>query len=229
VTGDLVRIVDDVAPAFADTVVESFSHRVEEGFTLMLSGGPTARRCYERLADTAATTIDWSVVDVLMGDERCVPADDPDANQRLVREALLERVPPVRCFHPMDCGDVDGYDRLLAWIPAFDLVHLGLGPDGHTASLFPDSPDLDAPRGRLALATRDPAARNPHARMTVTFAALARARRVVFTVAGTDKHEAWAKVAAGEDVPAARVRADQVLWLVDEEASGGVTTLATTR
>jgi len=228
VTDAVVRIVDDVAPAFAETVVESFLHRVEEGFTLMLSGGPTARHCYERLAETPSPAIDWSVVNVLMGDERCVPPDDPDANQRLVREALLERVPPVASFHPMDCDDVEGYDRLLAWIPALDLVHLGLGPDGHTASLFPGSPDLDAPRGRLVLTTRDPAERNPHTRMTVTFAALARARRVVFTVAGTQKHEAWAKVAAGEDVPAARVRATEVLWLVDREASGAVTGLATT-
>lgn len=146
-TPENVRVVDDVAPAFADVVIESFAKRVEPGFTLVLSGGPTARLCYEHLADAGAAAIDWSVVDVLIGDERCVPADDPDANQRLVRESLLDRVAPVGAFHPMSCDDVDGYDRLVAWIPALDLVHMGLGPDGHTASLFPGSPDLDAPRG----------------------------------------------------------------------------------
>jgi 6-phosphogluconolactonase len=221
VTEGVVRIVDDIAGAFADTVIESFDQRVEPGFTLVLSGGPTARECYEHLAAVAATAIDWSVVDVLMGDERCVPADDPDANQRLVRESLLDRVGPVAAFHPMACDDVPDYDRLLAWIPAFDLIHLGLGPDGHTASLFPGSPDLAAPPGRMALATRDPHERNPHDRMTMTFAAIARARRVVFTVSGASKRDAWAQITAGADLPATRVRAAEIIWLVDHEAAGG--------
>jgi 6-phosphogluconolactonase len=220
VTEGTVRIVDDVAGAFADTVVESFDQRVEPGFTLVLSGGPTARECYEHLAAVAGSAIDWSVVDVLMGDERCVPADDPEANQRLVRESLLDRVGPVAAFHPMSCDDVADYDRLLAWIPAFDLVHLGLGPDGHTASLFPGSPDLDAPPGRMALATRDPNERNPYDRMTMTFAAIARARRVVFTIAGASKRDTWAQIMAGADLPATRVRAAEIIWLLDHEAAG---------
>ncbi len=216
-----VRVVDDVAPAFADTVIESFAKRVEPGFTLVLSGGPTARLCYERLADTGAAAVDWGVVDVLLGDERCVPADDPDANQRLVRESLLDRVAPVGAFHPMSCDDVDGFDRLVAWIPALDLVHLGLGPDGHTASLFPGSPDLDAPPGRMAVLTHDPSGLNPHPRMTLTLAALARARRVVFTISGASKHDAWEKINAGVDLPATRVRAAEVIWIIDREAAGG--------
>jgi hypothetical protein len=93
-----IRIVDDVAAAFADTVIESFARRVEPGFTLVLSGGDTARLCYEKLADDGAAAIDWSVVDVLMGDERCVAPDDADANQRLVRESLLDRVGQVSAF-----------------------------------------------------------------------------------------------------------------------------------
>jgi len=220
-TPENVRVVDDVATAFADTVVDSFAQRVEPGFTLVLSGGPTARLCYERLADVGAAAIDWGVVDVLMGDERCVAPDDPDANQRLVRESLLERVGDVASFHPMSCADVDDYDRLMAWIPALDLVHLGLGPDGHTASLFPGSPDLDAVPGRMAVVTRDPNGRNPHDRMTLTFGALARARRVVFTVSGPSKRDAWAQVRAGDDLPATRVRAHEVLWIVDHDAAGG--------
>jgi 6-phosphogluconolactonase len=216
-----VRVVDDVAVAFADVVVESFAHRVEPGFTLVLSGGPTARQCYERLATVGAETIDWSVVDVLMGDERCVPSDDPDANQRLVRESLLDRVGPVAAFHPMVCDEVDDYDRLLAWIPAFDLVHLGMGPDGHTASLFPGSPDLDAPPGRMAVTTVDPGGTNPHPRMTMTYAAIARARLAVVTVSGASKREAWAALQTGADLPASRVRAAEVLWLVDHDVAAG--------
>jgi len=216
-----VRIVDDVAAAFTDAVIDAFAHRVETGFTLVLSGGPTARLCYEHLADVGADHIDWTVVDVLMGDERCVPADDVDANQRLVREALLDRVGPVASFHPMSCQDVDDYDRLVAWIPALDLVHLGLGPDGHTASLFPGSPDLDAPPGRMAVVTRDPNGRNPHDRMSLTYGAIARARRVVFTVSGESKRDVWAEMTAGADVPATRVKAAEIVWIVDHAAAGG--------
>jgi len=215
-----VRIVDDIADAFADAVIDGFAARVEPGFTLVLSGGPTARICYEHLADRGAAAVDWSVVDVLMGDERCVAPDDPDANQRLVREALLDRVGPVAAFHPMSCEAVDEYDKLLAWIPAFDLIHLGLGPDGHTASLFPDAPGLEAPPGRMAIITTDPSGRNPHRRMTFTFGAIARARRVVFTVAGESKRDVWAQVSSGADVPASRVRAGEILWLVDHDAAG---------
>ena len=120
----------------------------------------------------------------------------------------------------MSCDDVADYDRLLAWIPAFDLVHLGLGPDGHTASLFPGSPDLDPPPGRMAVATRDPRARNPHDRMTMTYGAIARARLVVFTVSGASKRQAWAQITAGADLPATRVRAAEIIWLVDHDAVG---------
>jgi 6-phosphogluconolactonase len=215
-----VRIVDDIAGGFADTVLDSFARRVEPGFTLVLSGGPTARLCYERLAEVSAGAIDWSVVDVLMGDERCVAADDPDANQRLVREALLDTVGAVASFHPMSCADVDDYDRLVAWIPALDLIHLGLGPDGHTASLFPGSAGLSAPAGRMAITNSDPSGRNPHERMTLTFGAIGRARQIVFTVAGEDKRAIWAELVAGADVPATRVTGGEVLWLVDRAAAG---------
>jgi 6-phosphogluconolactonase len=215
-----IRIVDDVAGAFAEIVIDSFARRVEPGFTLMLSGGSTARQCYEQLAEEGAASVDWSLVDVLMGDERCVAADDDDANQRLVREALLDRVGLVANFHPMSCDAVDDYDKLLAWIPALDLVHLGLGPDGHTASLFPGSTGLDAPAGKMAILNTDRSGLNPHERMTVTFGAIARARRVVFTVAGESKREAWEKVTSGADIPANRVRAPEIIWIVDHAAAG---------
>ena len=215
-----VRVVDDVAGEFADTVVDTFARRVEPGFTLVLSGGPTARICYERLAEVGAAAIDWAVVDVLMGDERCVPPDDPDANQRLVRESLLDRVAPVASFHPMICAEVDVFDQLVAWIPALDLVHLGLGPDGHTASLVPHSAGLETPPGRMAVLNTDPNGNNPHPRMTLTFGAIARARRVVFTVSGASKREAWDKVTTGADIPANQVRAAEILWLVDRDVAG---------
>jgi 6-phosphogluconolactonase len=215
-----VRVVEDVASAFAELVVDSFARRVETGFTLVLSGGETAKFCYERLAEVGAAAVDWSLVDVLIGDERCVGPDDPDANQLLIRQALLDRVGDVAAFHPMSCDDVDDYDRLIAWIPAFDLIHLGLGPDGHTASLFPGSTGLEAPPGRMAVLNTDPTGTNPHPRMTLTLGAIARARRVVFTVSGSSKADAFARVRAGADLPAARVRAAEIIWIVDEAAAG---------
>ncbi len=219
-----LRVVDDVAVAFAGVVVEAFAQRPAapgSRFTLVLSGGPTARRCYEALAAASDGAIDWRLVDVLVGDERCVPADDPDANQRLVREALLDRVGTIGSFRPMDCeAGPTAYQQVLEDIGPPDLIHLGLGPDGHTASLFPGSLALQAPPGVLVTTSTDPTGRNPHRRMTLTFEAIARARLALFTVAGVAKRDALARLAAGEDLPAGRVRARRVLWLVDPDAAG---------
>ena len=214
-----VRVVDDVAGAFAAVVVEAWEDRTGDRLSLVLSGGPTARRCYERLASDGSV-IDWRRVDVLMGDERCVAPDDPDANQRLVREALLDKVGEVGSFHPMSCDDPEGYEEVLSAHPHLDVVHLGLGPDGHTASLFPGAPALDAPESRLVLRSFDPNDRNPHERMTLTYGAIARGRLAVFTVSGEAKQAAFAAVRGGADVPAARVQAERVLWLVDRAAAG---------
>ncbi len=215
-----LEVTDDVPGAFAAQVRQAFAARPGERFVVFLSGGPTARRCYERLA-TDPGDIDFGALDVFMGDERCVAPDDDDANQNLVRRALLDQVGPVGSFHPMSCPEgARSYERLLLGHPPPDLVHLGMGPDGHTASLFPDSPLLEEPDGHLVAESADPHDRNPHARMTLTLAGIARARLVLFTVAGPEKRDAFARVCAGEDLPAARVRAQRVLWLVDPAAAG---------
>ncbi len=96
---ELITVVDDVPRAFADAVVGAFAARPGPRFALVLSGGPTAEQCYEVLATEGG--VDWTVVDVYIGDERVVPPDDVDANQRLIKEALLDRVGPVGSFHPM--------------------------------------------------------------------------------------------------------------------------------
>ncbi len=217
-----VVVVDDVAAAFATHVIEAFRDRPDEGFSLTLSGGSTAARCYERLAANGADQIDWWQVDVYWGDERCVAPEDPDSNERLGRQTLLERVGAANAVYPMRCDDgPDPYQQRVAQAGRLDLVHLGLGPDGHTASLFPGSPALDADPGRLVVMNTDPKGNNPHDRMTLTFSGIARARLVVFTVSGEDKRAAFAGVRAGdESFPAARVRADRVVWLVDPAAAG---------
>jgi 6-phosphogluconolactonase len=219
--GELV-VVDDVPAEFAERVIEAYHGRPNDSFSVALSGGDTARRCYERLADDAGNQIDWWAVDVYWGDERCVPLDHEDSNYRLGREALLERVGAVNANYPMRCDEgADPYQLRLGELGRLDVVHLGLGPDGHTASLFPGSPALEADPGRLVVMNEDPSGNNPYPRMTLTFSGIARARLVLVTVAGGSKREALARVAAGdESCPAGRVRADRVVWIVDQAAAG---------
>jgi len=212
-------VVDDVPGEFAERVIEAYHARPNERFAMALSGGETARECYERLAEDAGTQIDWWKVDIYWGDERCVPHDHADSNYRLAREALLDRVGAANATHLMRCAEVDAYQLRIGDLGRFDLVHLGLGPDGHTASLFPGSAALDADPGRLVTLNDDPSGTHPHQRMTLTFAGIARARLVLFTVMAEDKAQALAKVARGDDVPAARVRAERVVWLVDRPAA----------
>ncbi len=216
--GDL-RIVGDVAAAFCDVVADAWESRTGDLFTIALSGGETARHCYEALARHADTPVDWSEVRVVWGDERCVPLDHEDSNHRLAQEALLRSVGPVAELHPMRCDVADAYDRLVAGID-LDVVHLGLGPDAHTASLFPGSPALDAPADRFVVPNEDPLGNNPLPRLTFTTAAIAAARTVVVTVEGASKREALDRVRAGEDVPAARIDRPGVVWLTDPAAAG---------
>jgi len=154
-----------------------------------------------------------------------VPVTEPDSNEGMARAVWLDRV-PVGAVHSMagaaPGGDVDAtaaaYEVALRASAPLDLVHLGLGPDGHTASLFPGSASLDI-TDRWVVAAGD--AEHPHPRLTFTYPAIAAARTVVVTVAGADKRDALARVRAGDTTaPAARVDAAEVVWLVDAAAAG---------
>jgi 6-phosphogluconolactonase len=223
IPGELV-VTDDVSGEFSERVIEAFHGRPNDAFSLALSGGETARRCYERLADDGGSQIDWWKVDLYWGDERCVPLDHPDSNYRLVREALLERVGAVNANYPMRCDDgPDAYQLRLGELGRIDVVHLGVGADGHTASLFPGSPALAADPGRLVTTNVDDTGENPHPRMTLTYAGIARARLVLVTVAGAEKAHALARVAAQDPTcPAAHVRADRVVWIADPAAAASL-------
>lgn len=215
-----LRIVDDVPGAFAAQLIAAYAARAEDSFAVALSGGETARACYERLARDAREAIDWWRVDFYWGDERCVPHDDPDSNYRLARESLLDRVGAANATHLMRCAEgADAYQLRLGELRWIDVVHLGLGPDGHTASLFPRSTGLHADPGRLVTMNEDPLGNNPLKRMTLTFAGIERARLALVTVSGASKADALARIAAGEDLPAAHIRAGEVLWLVDRAAA----------
>jgi 6-phosphogluconolactonase len=198
--------VGDVAAAFADLVVR------EQPRSLALSGGATARRCYEALA--ARSGIDWPSMTVLFGDERQVPVAHPDSNEGMAREELLDHVPVGR-VHSLAGLGAPAYEALLRDLGSIDLVHLGLGRDGHTASLFPGSEAL-AVRDRLVVTTE--ARQPPYVdRLTLTLPALELAHHVVFTVAGEDKREVWRRLLDGEELPATRVRAGRVTWLVGRD------------
>ena len=219
-----VVVSPDVPGEFADRVIEAFHARPEATFSIALSGGSTARLCYERLAADGGTEIDWWKVDAYWGDERCVGLDHPDSNYRLAREALLDRIGAVNANFPMRCEDgADPYQLRVGELGRFDLIHLGLGADGHTASLFPGSTAVDADPGRLVAMNQDPGGANAHGRMTLTFPGIARGRLVLVTVMGQEKVDALARAAAGDDVPANRIRADRVVWLVDPSAAAGLT------
>jgi 6-phosphogluconolactonase len=201
-----IEVVDDVATAFADLVVR------EQPRTIALSGGGTAKRAYEVLATRSG--IDWSSIDVLFGDERMVPVDDDRSNEGMARAELLDHV-PVHAVHSMATSDAEHYGELVRSLGTIDLVHLGMGPDGHTASLFPGTAAVDV-TDRLVV-PNEPKLEPFVERMTFTFPALAMARHVVFTVEGEDKLDAWRKVRSGVDLPAARVDAATVTWLVSRE------------
>ena len=147
---------------------------------------------------------------MLFRSERLVPPDDPDSNERMAREALLGRVPiPEAQIHPLRSPDVELPDR-------FDLVLLGIGADGHTASLFPGDPALDVTDRAIV-----PVERPDHPRLTLTYPVIDAALAATFLVAGAEKREILARVLAGDrSLPAARVQAAETYVLADEAAAG---------
>jgi 6-phosphogluconolactonase len=185
--------------------------------TLALAGGRTPRAVYERLAELE---YDWRAVEVFFGDERCLPPDDPDSNFRMADESLLSRVAArVHRMRGESC-DAAGYEEELRavfgeGVPKFDFAFLGLGADGHTASLFPGDAAL-AERERLVVRVE-----RPHQpRLTLTLPVLSAAKLAVFLVAGEEKREALAQLMTGADIPAARVAAERVVIIADAAAAG---------
>ena len=219
--GELV-VVDDVPGEFAERVIEAFHSRPNDGFSLALSGGDTARRCYERLADDAGSQIDWWKVDVYWGDERCVPLDHADSNYRLAREALLDRVGAANANYPMRCDEgPDPYQLRLGELGRIDLVHLGLGPDGHTASLFPGlararrRPRPARGHERRPVGPQPPPAHDPDVRRHRPGPPGARH--------GDGRGQAGGAgpgAVAATTCPASRIRAERVVWIVDPAAAG---------
>jgi 6-phosphogluconolactonase len=223
-----------LAEAAADRIVALARNAIRRRgrFVVALSGGSTPRLVYPLLASPPRIgRVDWSRVVFFWGDERGVPPDHPESNFGAARRMLLDHLPAVRpaAVHrmPADAADRDqAAARYAAAIGRaigdgrFDLVWLGMGPDGHTASLFPGASTLAERRRLVAWATAPASAPVPD-RMTFTLPLINAARAVLFVVAGPDKAGAVRSVRRGSrELPAARVRARSTLWLLDARAAG---------
>jgi len=201
---------------------------------LALAGGTTPRRTYQLLAEPGGHEgVPWERVLFFFGDERCLPPDHPDSNWRMARQALLARVPiPAANVFRM-AGEAEDPERaatayqaelveLLGPAPRLDLALLGMGVDGHVASLFPRSPALAEER-RLVCAAPGP--RPGERRLTLTLPALNAARAVLFLITGEEKAGLVAEVLAGgrTELPVARVRpGGEVHWLLDRAAASRI-------
>jgi 6-phosphogluconolactonase len=194
------------------------------GGAISLAGSNTPRPAYELLA--AAPGIDWSQVHIWFGDERCVPPDDPDSNYRTAHETLLSRIDiPAANVHRVRGEDdpetaAAAYAREIDGL-SLDLALLGLGPDGHTASLFPESPAL-AERDRLAVAVV--ASKPPPRRITLTLPVFERSASVLVLAPGSAKADAIAAVLRGPDrrYPASLLPADRTTILTDRAGAASV-------
>jgi len=239
--------VDGLSCAAAETLCKLSQEAIESRgrFTLVLAGGNTPRRLYELLADDYRERIAWSKVQLFWGDERFVPADHPHNNYALALDNLLSNLPlPPSNVHrivtetPSAAHSARAYERTLAaffapvtpgQFPVFDAILLGLGPDGHTASLFPGDPVLDETT-RWVRATEAPAPMVVRERVTLTLPLINRARCALFLISGETKRDVLAHVLSGtrqarERYPAARVRAQGgTLWFLDRAARGDLKT-----
>ncbi len=204
-----------VARAAADYVAGRARAAVDDHsrFTFAVSGGHTP---WAMFAELATHDVPWAHVTLYQVNERIAPEGDPDRNLTHLMQSLGEAKPEVIAM-PVNDTDLDAAAaRYAALVPErFDLVHLGLGPDGHTASLVPGDPVLGV-RDRLVAVTRP---YQGHRRMTLTYPALARAGQLLWLVTGEDKKEALGQLLAGdESIPAGAVRAAHSLVLADAAA-----------
>ncbi len=198
-------------------------------FFVALAGGSTPRATYALLATrTYVARVHWPKVHVFWGDERCVPPDHPDSNYKMAHEALLDKakLPPgnvhrIRGELPPEQATLAYREELEAALGTggrLDLILLGMGADGHTASLFPGSPAVEEQEQMVVAAYVE----RLHAwRVTLTLPAINAARHVVFLVSGDTKAPALARVRAGESLPAALVRPSpgQLTWMVDQDVA----------
>ena len=234
---ELMADAEATARTAAEHLLDMASSAAGERVAICLSGGSTPKRLYALLASPGfVERVPWSRIHWFFGDDRVVPWDDPLSNVRMVREAFGHESPvPATHLHfiPSDEGPEAGARAYAATLqdfygagrfdpdrPLFDLVLLGLGSDGHTASLFPGKPAL-AERQAWAAPVPEAGMEPFVPRITLTFPALASSRSVLFLVNGAGKREPLQRLADGEDLPARHVESvGTVRWYIDREAAG---------
>jgi 6-phosphogluconolactonase len=228
--------------AAAEEVVRIADQAVKERgrFTVALSGGSTPKSLYNLLATNARNTLPWDKMFFFWGDERHVPPDDPESNYRMAAETMLSKVPvpPGNVFrfateNPDAAAVADNYEKTLRkffqlapdGVPSFDLILLGMGPDGHTASLFPGTAALHE-KTRLVVANWVDKLKTH--RLSLTLPVLNAARFVTFLVSGTDKAAVLRSVleenVPGEQYPAKLVQPKngKVIWFLDRAAASSL-------
>ena len=228
--------------AAAEEVVRATTEAVagRGRFTIVLSGGSTPKSLFNLLATNARTTLPWDRMFFFWGDERHVPPSDPDSNYRMAEETMLSKIPVpagnvfrIPAENPDAAAAAEAYEQTLrkffglepGQVPRFDLILLGMGPDGHTASLFPGTAALQE-KSRLVVANWVEKLKT--SRLSLTLPVLNAAACVAFLVSGTDKAPVLKCVLEGDDpgeqYPAklVRPRDGKLIWLVDRAAASGL-------
>jgi 6-phosphogluconolactonase len=232
----LIEVADAAALAEVAAVRLLACMAVNPGrIAICLTGGSSPKQLYELLAtEDYRTKIPWERTHWFIGDERFVPASDERNNMAVARRIFLDRFAPAANIHtiPTDAADPDeaaaryehelksfnGADRLDPGRPLFDLVLMGVGPDGHTASLFPDYPAVQETE-RWVVGVPKAHVEPFVSRVTLTLPALASCREMLFEVSGASKRAILTRVLAGEPLPANRARSNgETVWLVDTAA-----------
>jgi 6-phosphogluconolactonase len=222
---EVLNDADAVAKRAATVITESAREAIAArgSFLMAVSGGRTPWIMLRALANER---IPWDKIHIFQVDERIAPSGDPDRNLTHLRESLLEHaLLPEQNLHPMPVEDANPesgaaqYSKTLQQIggnpPELDLVHLGMGPDGHTASLIPGDPVLNVTDRDVATTGIYQGRR----RMTLTYPVLNRARHILWLITGADKKEALQKMqAADPSIPAGRIRQEHALVLADKSA-----------
>jgi 6-phosphogluconolactonase len=227
VHNDADVLAEAVAARLLNRLADAQAHRGEA--SIVLTGGRIAAKVYQNiLGSPIRTVVDWSKVDFWWGDERFLPSGDPERNETQAREAFLDHLPvdPAR-IHPMAASDEvatpeEAAERYTAElgpeVPAFDLLLLGIGEDGHVASLFPGNPALDVD-GVAAVGVRN-SPKPPPERVSLTMSAINSATAAWIIASGEGKAEAVDEALSKGDLPAGRVQAvGHTRWLIDKDAA----------
>ena len=245
-TSTEIRILttpQELFSAAADEVIHAATEAVASRgrFTIALSGGSTPKSLFNLLATNARTTLPWDKMFFFWGDERHVPPTDPDSNYRMANEAMLSKIPVkaenifrISAENPDPAAAADAYEKAIqkffalapGQFPRFDLILLGMGPDGHTASLFPGSAGLQE-KSRLVISNWVEKFKTN--RLSFTYPVLNAAATVAFLVGGTDKapalHEVLETDAPGDQYPAKLVHPTdgKLIWFLDRAAASQLT------